>query len=339
MIREQDGGLFTNSLEDWGKLWVDHHPYWGIEPHRVETTTLDWIAPPMTATEIQRQVKDAMREFDKQKEIETITGFKIGDRVESLDAYRFGTVTDLTYERKIDDEIYIMNVVWDDGMASKIFLPTNEIIKVKKGEEKMKKETTKNNESFKFNRKHYRVMFNGPATILFVDGLFTSPEKYITKAYNENFDEEKGLALALLKSFGISYLDFKRILATAKRQEKKVEEKKEEPKAKAKETPNKIRVNGIDFTVGSHAPIYTVEPTRSIEKSNYTVHQNKKKGKSYRFKKGDKCMVRLCKSYDFESVEDVRPLIGKPYGVVYVKNGIVNVNGLNFSPSELDRID
>lgn len=340
MIREKDGGLFTNSLEDWGKLWVDHNPYWAIEPHRTETTTLDWIAPPMTATEIQRQVKDAIREFDKQKEIETIAGFKIGDRVESVDAYRLGTVTDLRYERKIDDEIYIMEVFWDDGMASKFFLPTNEIIKVKKGEAKMKNSNPTIKKMPIFNGASYKVTFNGPATILFVDGIYSKrKQKFVTKAYNEDFDEEKGLALALLKSFGMSYLDFKRILATAKKEEKKVEERKEEPKAEAKETPNKIRVNGIDFTVGSHAPIYTVEPTRSTEKSKYTVHQNKKKGKSYRFKKGDKCMVRLCKSYDFESVEDVRPLIGKPYGVVYVKNGIVNVNGLNFSPSELDRID
>ena len=135
MIREQDGGLFTNSLEGWSKLWVDHHPYLGIDPHRRETSTIDWYSQPMTATEIQRQVKDAMREFDKQKEIETIAGFKIGDRVKAYDPHRVGTVTNLTYERKIDDEIYIMEVAWDDGMASKIFLPTNEIFKIKEGED------------------------------------------------------------------------------------------------------------------------------------------------------------------------------------------------------------
>lgn len=129
MIREKDGGLFTNSLEDWSKLWVDHHPYLEIDPHSRATTTIDWCCPPMTATEIQRQVKDAMMEFDKQKEIETITGFKIGDRVESLDAYRFGAVTDLTYERKIDDEIYIMNVVWDDGIASEFFYQQTKSLK------------------------------------------------------------------------------------------------------------------------------------------------------------------------------------------------------------------
>ena len=313
MIREQDGGLFTNSIEDWSKLWVDHNPYWAIEPHRTETTTIDWIAPPMTATEIQRQVNDAMRAFGKQKEIETIAGFKIGDRVKAYDPHRVGTVTNLTYEQKIDDEIYIMEVAWDDGMTSKSFLPTNEIFKIKEGEEKMKKETTKNNESFRFNRKHYRVMFNGPATILFVDGLYTAPEKYITKAYNENFDEEKGLALALLKSFGISYLDFKRILATAKKEEKKVEETKNQVKVK-KET---------------------------IKKENIIVSpKGKKKGKPFTFFVGDEVVVRECERYTHTTNANAKMCLNKVLKIQEDKSDWTGtcyvVNGHEFSGSELE---
>lgn len=62
----------------------------------------------------------------------------------------------------------------------------------------------------------YKVIFNDPATILFVDG-----EKYVTKAYMDEFNPEVGLAFCLLKSFGISYLDLKRMIKNATVQEKK----------------------------------------------------------------------------------------------------------------------
>ena len=58
-----------------------------------------------------------------------------------------------------------------------------------------------------------KIIFNPPATILFRDG-----EKYISKCHeNDTYDEEKALAITLLKSFGISYLDLKRMIAKAKR--------------------------------------------------------------------------------------------------------------------------
>lgn len=58
------------------------------------------------------------------------------------------------------------------------------------------------------------VIFNEPATILYKDG-----EKYICKCDKEDkFNEELGLALCLLKSFGVSYSDFKELLKGAKRQ-------------------------------------------------------------------------------------------------------------------------
>ena len=58
-----------------------------------------------------------------------------------------------------------------------------------------------------------KIIFNPPATILFRDG-----EKYISKCHeNDTYDEEKALAITLLKSFGISYLDLKRMISSAKR--------------------------------------------------------------------------------------------------------------------------
>ena len=58
------------------------------------------------------------------------------------------------------------------------------------------------------------VIFNKPATILYKDG-----NKYVSKCDKEDkFSEELGLALCLLKSFGVSYSDFEKLLKGAKRQ-------------------------------------------------------------------------------------------------------------------------
>ena len=60
------------------------------------------------------------------------------------------------------------------------------------------------------------VIFNEPATVLYKDG-----KKYVCKCDKEDkFSEELGLALCLLKSFGVSYSDFEELLKGAKRQNK-----------------------------------------------------------------------------------------------------------------------
>ena len=68
-----------------------------------------------------------------------------------------------------------------------------------------------------------KIIFNKPATIVFAKG-----NKYKVKAsIGEKFDKEKGLALALLKMFGISYPDLKRMIKNADDQDaKKKKEKK-----------------------------------------------------------------------------------------------------------------
>lgn len=58
-----------------------------------------------------------------------------------------------------------------------------------------------------------KVIFNEPATILIV-----GENKIISKAYSEEFDEEKGLLVCIAKYFGISYQDIKRLLKNSKNQ-------------------------------------------------------------------------------------------------------------------------
>jgi hypothetical protein len=66
------------------------------------------------------------------------------------------------------------------------------------------------------NKDDYKVIFNPPATILWKNG-----KKYVSKAHDEEFDEEKGLLMCLAKANGISHLELKRMIKNAKRPEKK----------------------------------------------------------------------------------------------------------------------
>lgn len=172
----------------------------------------------------------------------------------------------------------------------------------------------------------YTVIFNGPATILFVDRMIgCEKEKYVAKAYNEEFDAEKGLALALLKSFGISYLDFKRILATAKKQSKK----KEEPICKDKKETEDV---ALDLT---HLIDTVTESPRG-----------KHRGKPYQFKIGDIVIVRDCYSYSHEIAEDIKDLLNQELEIsdVYLTDTapLYAINYLDkryvFSGSELEPV-
>lgn len=81
-------------------------------------------------------------------------------------------------------------------------------------------------EPLKFWRKHnVKVIYNDPATILFVDG-----EKYISKAHDEKFDKEKGLLMCLAKAQGISHLDLKKMIDSAKVETKVVKPKNKKEK-------------------------------------------------------------------------------------------------------------
>ena len=61
-----------------------------------------------------------------------------------------------------------------------------------------------------------RVIFNNPTTILIANG-----KKYISKAHDEKFDEEKGLLMCLAKANGYTHANIKALLKSAQRQIKK----------------------------------------------------------------------------------------------------------------------
>lgn len=189
----------------------------------------------------------------------------------------------------------------------------NDVKLFNKGEEKMKYNQQTVKKGNVFNGKSYSVIFNGPATVLFVDEIYSrKKEKFVTKAYNEVLDEEKGLALALLKSFGMSYLDFKRILATSKKEEKEVKENKNQVKVKKEVIKNEIVVDSP---------------------------KGKKKGKPFTFFVGDKVIVRNCDYYTHTTNANGRKNLNKVCtiekdnsdytGTCYV------VNGVEYSGSEL----
>lgn len=80
------------------------------------------------------------------------------------------------------------------------------------------KMSTKENKIMKGNK--FRVVYNNPLTILYVNG-----KKYISKAHNEEFDEEKGLLMCLAKANGISHLELKRMIKNAERPKKNTKQK------------------------------------------------------------------------------------------------------------------
>lgn len=61
-------------------------------------------------------------------------------------------------------------------------------------------------------KKEVKVIFNNPATILYING-----KKYVSKAHEEQFDEEKGLLMCLAKANGVSHLKLQRMIKGAKR--------------------------------------------------------------------------------------------------------------------------
>lgn len=206
----------------------------------------------------------------------------------------------------------------------------NDVTLVEKANKKGKKEKSemKNNK--------YTVIFNGPATILFVDRMIgCEKEKYVTKAYNEEFDAEKGLALALLKSFGISYLDLKRMLKNAKYQNKK----EQSPKEKFEELSNQIKVT---------KEMYFKEPTRNPDipkvKIEYRVvsPKGRHRGKPFAFQIGDKVVVRDCDYYKYITNSSAKTCLNQVFEITEDKSDFSGsmylVNGCEFSGAELEPV-
>lgn len=64
--------------------------------------------------------------------------------------------------------------------------------------------------------KPMKIVFNDPATILFVNG-----KKYVSKAHEEKFDKEKGLLMCLAKANGITHTTLQKLIKSATTQENK----------------------------------------------------------------------------------------------------------------------
>lgn len=95
------------------------------------------------------------------------------------------------------------------------------VVKLEQNENKPKKPVKAEPTSSTFSG--IKVLFNDPATIMWVNG-----KKFVAKAHNEPFDEEKGLLMCLCKAHGISHRDIQRMLKSAVRQKKKTTEIVEE---------------------------------------------------------------------------------------------------------------
>lgn len=147
-----------------------------------------------------------------------------------------------------------------------------------------------------------KVIFNDPATILFMNG-----KKYVSKAHDEPFDEEKGLLMCLAKAQGISHLELKRMIKGAKREYKPLPPKERKS------------INGV-----------------SVKKTELKLA--KKRGRPKQIKEGD--LVKVIKS-GYINAQD---MIGQTFRVEYsTKIGIAVYNPKNdtnywFKRSDLELV-
>lgn len=288
---------------------------------------------------------------------------KIGDRVLDKLNNKFGTVIDIEYNRLIDDECELITIK-HDGLNTLVLIrtPLEEkfIEKLKnKGDKKMIQEEFDINYMGKFPRKEYKIIFNDPATILFVNG-----KKYVAKAHDEEFDCEKGALVCLMKSFGISHLDLKRMIKNAKVQSKgkktstnKEEiyvngEKFEQPELDSKreklykDIPQRNSEDNM-----TKIPFHFDVPTSDID-SGFKVPmveekvvvspKGKHRGSPYNFNVGDKVIVRDCKYYKYTTNTTAKGLLNKIWEISLDNSDFAGslyvINGVEFAGSELEPV-
>ena len=100
-------------------------------------------------------------------------------------------------------------------------------------------------EILKLARKHQaQLIFNPPATILIING-----KKYVAKAHEEEFDEEKGLLMCLAQANGYEYEDIKRLISGAKKQEK-IQENIQDDEIRVGNYVKVLDENGSELRVG-----------------------------------------------------------------------------------------
>lgn len=206
---------------------------------------------------------------------------------------------------------------------------------------------------------NYKFIFNDPATILFVNG-----KKYVAKAHDEEFDCEKGALVCLMKSFGISHLDLKRMIKNAKVQSKGKKtstnneeiyvngEKLEQPELDSereklyKEIPQRNMEDNM-----TKIPFHFDVPTSDID-SGFKVPmaeekvvvspKGKKRGQPYKFFAGDKVVVRDCPYYKYTTNANAKQLLNKVWEITFdnsdFSGSLYVINGVEFAGSELEPV-
>lgn len=206
---------------------------------------------------------------------------------------------------------------------------------------------------------NYKFIFNDPATILFVNG-----KKYVAKAHDEEFDCEKGVLVCLMKSFGISHLDLKRMIKNAKVQSKgkKTSTNKEEiyvndenlehpelDSEREKLYKEILQRNSEDYM--TKIPFHFDVPTSDID-SGFKVPmaeekvvvspKGKKRGQPYKFFAGDKVVVRDCSYYKYTTNANAKQLLNRVWEIAQDNSDFAGslyvINGIEFSGSELEPV-
>lgn len=145
------------------------------------------------------------------------------------------------------------------------------------------------NTLYKGDFKEMKIIINEPAVVLIKNG-----KKYVSKAYNQEFDPEVGLAMCLLKSFGVSYLDLKRMLKSAAIQNKKVKKEKTENQVKVAVEKNE---------------------TKTVEENEVISPKGRHRGKPFYFYVGDKVIVRDCDYYRNTTNAKAKALLNHIYEI------------------------
>lgn len=220
---------------------------------------------------------------------------KLGDRVRDNVTNNTWFVSNIEYLRSVDDEHEEITVALEKNPSVyEQFCPPTNVFEIIKERKSMK--------NFKTNK--YRVIVNDPAVILFVtDGIHTA-QKYVSKAHNEPFDVEKGLLMCLAKANGISHLDLKRMIKSAKVQKKQEkQEAKEEPIKWATDLENKVETHQEE---NINSKRFENEGT-----VDFVSPHGKHRGKPYTYEIADCVVVRDCYDYKYQNREDVVPLLNQ----------------------------
>lgn len=190
----------------------------------------------------------------------------------------------------------------------------------------------------KYRKSDFKVIINPPAVILFKNG-----KKYVAKAQDEPFDAERGLAIALLRSFGIGYSDLQKMLREANRKNIRAYPVPDtfEPLIFDKPKPKRGRPRKI---VKDETPKQKRAVGRPRKVKQDTAKVKRPVGRPRKFRKGDIIAIKEQRTYKYAKINNRanNRLFRDIYEVTAVDdyNNGVFVNGLGwFLPSEVELIE